>query len=246
VANGGDEIPKRDESFVDLLNRASAAAAPRKLPTRLRPQLVDLTEVRNLALHRGVAVDQATARRGAETARRMLDALPALLDRDLRLTGDAGVASAVASRLEDKRVAEHLVAAEASLRAGDHLQAAAWLSSAWIGAMSRARLRTSGYGTPDKSARIGAVERLSHEVAINDVWISRLAVGLEPKSLVRLGEVLGSHPRGNPPKVQRYGLDDPSHDDVVWALGRVTEVIYKLWAGGLLEPAWWERAIAGK
>ena len=246
IAGGGDDTPAKDETFLLLLDRAAKAVAPRAFPRRMRGELINLTDVRNLALHRGIAVAHETARRGAQTARRLLDALPGLLDEELHVDHDAGVATAVASRLEAKSLAEALVSADRSLREGDHLQSAAWLSRAWALAMHRAHLLTSGYQTSDRMQRSwrgleAVVEKVAQATAINEVWISRFAIGLDPKSLIRLSEVLGSHAQGNPPIVKRYNSSDPSPDDVTWAIGRVTEVIYRLWAGGLLDLSAWER-----
>jgi hypothetical protein len=105
----------------------------------------------------------------------------------------------------------------------------------------------SGYQTSKGIARHNRgveadVEQLANATAINQVWVSRLALGMDPQALIRLSNIVGSHPRGDPPKVIRY-QDDPTADDVLWALGRVTEVVYRLWAGGLLDLSAWEQQI---
>lgn len=250
IAGQVDDTRPKDETFIRLLERAVAAAKPRKFPQLLYGELVDVTDVRNLALHRGIAVAHETALRGARTARRLLGALPELMQEDLVGDGNIGIAGAVASRLEPTYLSAALSGAEESMKQGDHIQAAAWLSVAWQEAMRRAHLRTQEYETKDqfpphkKTAVESAVASLVQKVAVEEVWISRFAIGIDPRSLIRLSEMLGRpyHSESGPPTVSRYGLPEPSTDDVVWAMGRVTEVLYRLWAGGLLDLSAWERS----
>jgi hypothetical protein len=258
AAFGSGRPAPRFETFDALLKRA-LAALPESVtfPDRLPSDLVDLNDVRNLALHRGIAVADSTAADATLTTRALLELLPAIVDVE-SLPKGAGMTRAVAQRIEDKRLRECLEHAEDLFRAHDHLGAADNLSGALALVISRAnlprrnpfasgrsRLRSAFSRDPLASIRnevAGELETIHEAVRRDEQWVRRIGLGQTRATLARLETILGEA-RWNEgrPTSQRYGAPDPSVDDVAWAMARVTEIVYRLWHAGSLELSVWER-----
>jgi hypothetical protein len=249
----------RFETFDALLKRATDALPPGvPLPDHLPSELINLNDVRNFALHRGVAVADSTAAEAALTARTLLDVLPLVVALEA-LPGGGGLTRAVARRIEDKRLREYLELAEDLFRANDHLGAATNLSGAFTLVIHRAELpsrdpssrwslpNTGGGLQRDPTSALakavdGQLAKLHESVQRDERWVRRIALGQSRATLARLETILGEANWGSGSlRTLRHGAPDPSIDDVAWAMARVTEIVYRLSVAGSLDLSFWER-----
>jgi hypothetical protein len=264
IAGTGSKIAPREERFRQLLDRAiEAVPSDAALPAQLQTDLVDLNDVRNFALHRGVAVADPTALRATLTARALLDFLPRVIDVD-DLPGGAGLTRAVAQRVEIPMLRACLERAEDLLRAHDHVAAADNLAGAFALVVGRAELPDSRR-FPDRVASFGLglsfgqssdralsdlvrvlerpIKNLSEASRRDEKWILRIGLGMSRANLARLQSILGDYVIWNDQHQPVVNRDEakPTLEDVTWAIARVTEIVYRLWYAGSLDKSWWER-----
>lgn len=255
LAVDGPEPPSRDARFEDVYQSAIKAlrAVGRDFPAGLGPRLLDGHRLRNAALHIG-----------SEPAVRAVDRA-VVATRDLRNVVIAGSASlapfqtsgpiqAIARFVKVEAVSGPLFEADRLLREGKLDAAADQAAIAFDlalrrvdpplrprqGSRHRHPLSTAGeliqtpYGRSRRPDEIGPVD---DRLALVEVWVLALGVGMAPGKLEHLRTVLGA---------PRYSLDPPSarrSPDVVLtreiveaAILEVADVVFRLWQAGGLRP----------
>ena len=175
----------------------------------------------------------STALRAPETARKLMEVLPALYLETGSVPPGGGLAATVASLLEVPAVGDHLSAAEAHLTAGDPTSSANHLGRALSLALGRARApqlfidrsRSIGIGLSRGPERdmAAAVDQATDLAGRADRWVLELATGLGPGALTRLRAVVGQQ-LGTGAVPTAYREQEPSLGDAAWALNCGVEI----------------------
>lgn len=243
----GEDIP-----FGRLLAKSATRA-------RLRRDVTDdldaVHRMRNDFVHASTAIHASEAGRAIDSARRLLDIAPRRVTGVFALSGSGGIGSAVASIIDVEAVGMWLRHADEMLRKGRLELAADGCARALDAAINRTKprlykdqrlSREASSMDLDHYASGTGRDRLRGALASRieglDAWVLPLALGLSPAAYVHLRGLVGRQEdydlRGGPVPVRRPATP-PDRDGVRQALSTTAEIVFRLWASGVLVP--WER-----
>lgn len=246
---------KPEPKYHELLERAIDATnqAGTAMTVGLLSDLRTTRATRNTVMHHGATATPAQAALACQSARRLLDALPAVSASFGALQSGSGIVTAIASLFTAPEVTEQLVLGERALSAGDAVGAADAAVRAHTALLfrldppigSRDPVRLSPFDGKELGRTRKYIEELGETVAELQGWVSAAAMGLGPVTYRRLRKTLGYHAQfiGGNDAIRRE--QEPTLEEARQALITVAEMSFRVWQqGGLLEGSQHDVVIA--